>query len=190
MNRYTLQSYFKNLCNSFYIAYVEAKRLEEENEGIDATEERESIACVREVLEVIKKPNNPCHKYMEVKWTENELNEEKERLDEVISEKVERSRKLEKELKSWREWLWKQKDMIYSVLLAIKRNDQKIIITSKAEVYALMFVYRSEGLIPVLNTEAQYLVSFTNNDEVCCNFLKIYLSENEEEMKEFCSKNI
>ena len=53
-----------------------------------------------------------------------------------------------------------------------------------------MFVYQSEGLIPVLNAKEQYLASFPNNDEVCCNFLKIYLSENEEEMKEFCSKNI
>lgn len=190
MNGYKLQSYFKSLCNSFYIAYAEVKRLEEKMESVDATEERESISCLREILEVVKDKNNPCHKYMEVKWTENKLNEEKERLEEVISEKVEKSRELEIQLKSWCEWLRKQKDGIYSVLLAIKRNNQRIVITSKEDVYALMFVYRSEGLINVLNIEEQYLISFPKSNKVCYDFLEIYLSENEERMKEFCEKNV
>lgn len=35
MNQYDLQSYFKSLCNSFYIAYDQVKRLERERESLE-----------------------------------------------------------------------------------------------------------------------------------------------------------
>lgn len=35
MNGYELQSYFKSLCSSFYIAYDQAKRLEEQRESLE-----------------------------------------------------------------------------------------------------------------------------------------------------------
>ena len=82
------------------------------------------------------------------------------------------------------------REQIYRTLLQIKREKQTIIVTSKEEVYALMFIYRKEGLIDVLKIEEEYLTSFPKSDKVCSNFLEIYLSKNAERIKKFCKENI
>lgn len=43
MEQYELQSYFKSLCNSFYIAYRQAKRLEKEEQEILATSQKKGL---------------------------------------------------------------------------------------------------------------------------------------------------
>ena len=48
MKRDTLQSYFKSLCNSFYIAYAEVKRLEKELEEVDSTVEEKNLEKVND----------------------------------------------------------------------------------------------------------------------------------------------
>lgn len=53
-----------------------------------------------------------------------------------------------------------------------------------------MLIYREEGSINVLEIKEEYLTSFPKNDKVCNNFLEIYLSKNEERMKEFCLENV
>lgn len=190
MNGYTLQSYFKSLCNSFYIAYAEVKRLERELEEADSTSEVEMLETIEKVLATMKNTENPAHKYIDFKCTEAELEAEKARLEQIIHQKDEKSETIKEEKVVWAEWMSYSKDEICRVLWQTGREEQTIIVTSKEEIYALMFVYRSEGLIPVLNTKEQYLTSFPKNNKVYCDFLKIYLSENEEEMKEFCKENI
>ena len=188
MDRYTLQSYFKSLCNSFYIAYAEVKRLEKECDETDSTSEVETLEAIEKVLATMKNTEDPAHKYIDFKYTETELETEKARLDEIVLQKDQESKSLGKEIGVWNEWLWNLKNTIFKVLLQISRNNQKIIVTSKEEVYALMFVYRSEGLINVLNTEEQYLTSFPKGDKVCSSFLEFYLSDSKKEMKKFCEK--
>lgn len=194
MNGYTLQSYFKSLCNSFYIAYAEVKRLERELEEVDSTVEEENLKKVKEVLTAMKDTESPIHKYISFKHTEAELEAEleaeKAELEQIIDQKDKKRKNMLGEKKAWAEWMWYSKDEIFRVLLQIEREKQTIIVTSKEEVYALMFAYRSEGLIPILNTKEQYLEPFPNSDKVCCDFLKIYLSENEEKMKKFCEENV
>lgn len=190
MNGDTLQSYFKSLCNSFYIAYAEVKRLERELEEVDSTVEEENLEKVKEVLTAMKDTESPIHKYISFKHTEEELEAEKAKLEQIIHQRDEKSETIGEEKKAWAEWMWYSKDEIFRVLLQIEREKQTIIVTSKEEVYALMFVYRSEGLITILNTEEQYLEPFPKSDKVCCDFLKVYLSKNEEKMKEFCEENV
>ena len=183
MKQYTLQSYFKSLCNSFYIAYVEVKRLERELKEADSTVEEENLENVKEVLKIMKDTESPIHKYINFKSTEPELEAEKVRLEQIIHQKDEKIKNMNEENSFWSEWMWHLENEIWRVLLKIERMEKTIIVTSKEEVYALMFVYRSEGLIPILNTKEQYLESFPKNNKVCSNFLKVYLSENEEKMK-------
>lgn len=190
MNKYKLQSYFKSLCNSFYIAYEEVKRLEEKLEEVDSTAEEETLKKVKEVLTAMGDTKSPIHNYINFKYTESEMVSEKARLEEVIHQKDEKSETIQEEKKNWARWMWNLKEEIYRVLLQIRREGQTIIVTSKQEVYALMFVYRSEGLIKVLNIEEQYLISYPKNDKICCDFLEIYLSENKERIKEFCAENV
>lgn len=190
MKQYTLQSYFKSLCNSFYIAYVEVKRLERELKEADSTVEKENLENVKEVLKIMKDTESPIHKYINFKSTEPELEAEKVRLEQIIHQKDEKRKNMNEENSFWSEWMWHLENEIWRVLLKIERMEKTIIVTSKEEVYALMFVYRSEGLIPILNTKEQYLESFPKNNKVCSNFLKVYLSENEEKMKKFCEENV
>ena len=190
MEQDTLQSYFKSLCNSFYIAYAEVKRLERELEEVDSTSDKESLECVKKVLEVVKDKDNLAHKWMNFKSTEPELEAEKAELEQIIDQKDLKSKIMNEENAFWSEWMWHLEDEIWRVLLQIEMENKMVIVTSKEEVYALMFVYRSERLISILNTEEQYLEPFPKSDKVCCDFLKIYLSKNEEKMKEFCKENI
>lgn len=190
MEQDTLQSYFKSLCNSFYIAYAEVKRLERELEEVDSTSDQESLECVKKVLEVVKDKDNLAHKWMNFKSTEPELEAEKAELEQIIDQKDLKSKNMNEENAFWSEWMWHLENEIWRVLLQIERMEKTIIVTSKEEVYALMFVYRSEGLIPILNTKEQYLEPFPKSDKVCCDFLKIYLTENEEKMKKFCEENV
>lgn len=190
MEQYKLQSYFKGLCNSFYIAYLEVKRLEKEIEEIDPTGERENAKCVSKVLERIRDKTNLVHKYISFKYTEPELEAEKERLEEAIYQKVKKSNELEEELKNWGERLKSLQKEIYKVLSQISNNKQTIIVTSKEEVYALMYTYYRESVIRVLNTKEPYLISFPKDNKICYGFLEVYLSGNEEKIEEFCKKNI
>lgn len=190
MKQYTLQSYFKSLCNSFYIAYVEVKRLERELKEADSTVEEENLENVKEVLKIMKDTESPIHKYINFKSTEPELEAEKVGLEQIIHQKDEKRKNMLEEKGTWSEWMWYSKDKICTVLLQTEIEKQTIIVTSKEEIYALMFVYRSEGLIPILNTKEQYLESFPKSDKVCCDFLEIYLSKNEKRMKEFCEENV
>lgn len=190
MEQYTIQSYFKSLCNSFYIAYAEVKRLERESKETDSRPEVETLEAIEKVLATMKNTEDPAHKYIYFKYTEAELEKEKARLDEIVLYKDQKSKSLGKEINVWSERLWNLKNTIFKVLSQISSNNQKIIVTTKEEVYALMFVYRSEGLINVLNTEEQYLTSFPKEDKVCSSFLEFYLTDNKKEMKKFCSENI
>lgn len=190
MNGDTLQSYFKSLCNSFYIAYVEVKRLERELKEADSTVEKENLEKVEEVLTAMRDTESLIHKYINFKSTEPELEAEKAELEQIIDQKDLKSKIMKEENAFWSEWMWHLENEIWRVLLEIRRMEKTIIVTSKEEVYALMFVYRSEGLITILNTKEQYLEPFPKSDKVCCDFLKVYLSKNEEKMKEFCEENI
>lgn len=190
MNGYTLQSYFKSLCNSFYIVYVEVKRLERELEEVDSTVEEENLKKVKEVLTAMKDTESPIHKYISFKHTEAELEAEKAELEQIIDQKDLESKNMNEEKAFWSEWMWHLENEIWRVLLQIERMEKTIIVTSKEEVYALMFVYRSERLISILNTKEQYLEPFPKSDKVCCDFLKIYLTENVRKMEEFCKENI
>lgn len=190
MEGYKLQSYFKSLCNSFYIAYAEVKRLEKELEWVDSTVEEETLEKVKEVLTTMEDTESPIHKYINFKHTELEMEEEKARLEAIINQKNEKSESIGEEKEIWSNWLWELREQIYGVLMQINREKQKIIITSKEEIYVLMFIYRIEGTIRVLNTKEEYLISYPKNDKICCDFLEIYLSKNEKRMKEFCEENV
>jgi len=46
MEQYELQSYFKSLCNSFYIAYEQVKRLEKEEDDLIESYNEEDLEMI------------------------------------------------------------------------------------------------------------------------------------------------
>ncbi len=191
MELYTLQSYFKSLCNSFYIAYAEKKRLEEKLKEADLTNEKKTLKEVEKVLEIMKDSESTAHRYICFECTEQELKKEKEKFEETILKKSNRFFEMESERREWAERLGILESMLWKDLVKISRSYQKIIVTSKKEVYAIMYVYAKEAtVLRVLNIEEQYLIDFPKDDKLCSSFLTIYLDGDKEKMIKFCKENI
>lgn len=162
MEQYTLQSYFKSLCNSFYIAYAEKKRLEKKLEEADLTVGEKALKEA-----------------------------EKARLKDSVFEINKKYYEQESAVGEWAERLINLESMLWKDLVRISRNKQKIIVTSKEEVYAIMYVYAKDAAVPrVLNIEEQYLMSFPKDDKLCSSFLTVYLGGDEGKIKKFCKENI
>ena len=53
MDKKALQSYFKSLCDSFYIAYKQVKRLEKQQDELEETEPCSELEIVNKLLEMI-----------------------------------------------------------------------------------------------------------------------------------------
>lgn len=128
MEQYELQSYFESLCNSFYIAYQQEKRLEKER------------------LEAVQE----------------EYKREYDKWDEIILP-----------------WL-RRRSRIYSqievTVKEIAKKKYSIIITSEAEIYALMKFYANNHAAeyPIINEEEQYRKLFPEGKAVYMDFLTAY----------------
>lgn len=175
MNQYDLQSYFKSLCNSFYIAYEQVKRLEKEEDILKDNYNEEYLEMVKNLLE-ISVADSTQNKYITYKYLLEELEKEKERLE---AKEKEFSRKIEELVKIRRYWannMWKDFEAIKRVLYTIKNNGFSIIITTEEEICALMLFY-SKKLVnqyPVVNIDEKYMQAFPTGEELYDDFLSAY----------------
>lgn len=130
MSQYDLQSYFKSLCNSFYIAYEQVKRLEKEEEGLKAEEQ----------------------------------------------EYGRKFRELSKIRNYWEDNMYQDYEAIKSVLYTMKENGFLIIVTTKAEIYALIKYYSCYKVkyFPIINMDEKYMQAFPTGEELYDDFLSAY----------------
>lgn len=185
MNQYDLQSYFKSLCNSFYIAYEHVKRIEKEEDALTNDYNGEDLEMVNNLLK-ISVAESTQNKYITYKYSREELEKEKERLE---AEKQEFNMKIE-ELDSicgyWSDKMWKDLEAIKSVIYTIKNKGFSIIVTTKAEIYALILFYNNWNntvkKYPIVNMKKEYRQAFPTGEEIYEDFLYAY----EEDMK--CGK--
>ncbi len=177
MNQYDLQSYFKSLCNSFYIAYEQVKRLEKEEDDLREIYNEEDLEMVNNLLK-ISVADSTQNKYIIYKNSREELEEEKERLQ-VEEQKIEELGEIRD---YWANHMWQDFEAIKSVIYTIKDNGFSIIVTTKAEIYALIRFYYSCGVknYPIINMEEEYREVFPNGEELYDDFIFAY----EEAIKE------
>lgn len=185
MNQYDLQSYFKSLCNSFYIAYEQVKRLEKEEDALVNDYNEEDLEMVKSLLE-ISVDDSTQNKYITYKYSYEELEEEKERLEAEEQEFDRKTKELEKISSYWYNNMWQDFEAIKSVLYTIKDNGFSIIVTTKAEIYALIRFYYTYKVkdYPIINMAEEYRPVFPTGEEVYEDFLYAY----EEDMK--CDSNV
>lgn len=181
MNQYDLQSYFKSLCNSFYIAYEQVKRLEKEEDDLRESYNEEDLEMINNLLE-ISVADSTQNKYITYKYSREELEKEKERIQ---VEEQEFDRKIEEpgEIRGyWSNRMRQDFEAIKSVIYTIKDNGFSIIVTTKAEIYALIRFYYSYGVknYPIINMEEEYREVFPNGEELYDDFIFAY----EEAIKE------
>ncbi len=154
MSQYDLQSYFKSLCNSFYIAYEQVKRLGKE-------------------LNILRHVYNEREYY-----NKEELEKNKERLEIEEQEYKVKSKELSKVYNIWTNRISKIYLEIMSTILIIKDNKFSIIITTKEEIYALMCFYsrwcQSVTEYPIVNMEEEFRQVFPTGEQVYEDFLYAY----------------
>lgn len=187
MNQYDLQSYFKSLCNSFYIAYEQVKRSEKEEDDLTESYNEEDLEMVNNLLE-ISVADSTQNKYITYKYSREELEKEKERLQAEEQEFDGKIEELDKIRVYWVEHMQKIYEEIKSVINTIKYNGFSIIVTTKAEVYVLIHFYSNwDSTVkqyPIVNMKKEYREAFPTEEEIYDDFLYAY----EEDMK--CGKSI
>lgn len=180
MGQYELQSYFKSLCNSFYIAYRQVKRLERELEELKTTSREQGLKIIamtrllngREIEEELQK-------YIPQKCSEKEYREEMERLPTLEWLQIDYERKrieLKMKCESWAELMEEDKDRIWSIIGRMTINDYSVIITSEAELYVLIAFYStySAKQYPIIKEEEQYKEEFFTEGTIYKDFLNAY----------------
>lgn len=190
MDQYTLQSYFKSLCNSFYIAYIQVKRLEEKEEELEGSCPYEELEFVEKLLK-ISVPEGLEQKYMAPKYSKEELEKRKEELEQAKKEYDEKYKELNWAIRFWNAFLWgKEGKNIAFLLEEIKKRYFSVIVTSKEEVIALMAFFREHSIeeYRIINTDEQYLKSFPTGEKMYEEFLAAYRSENDDEMNKVIKK--
>lgn len=175
MNQYDLQSYFKSLCNSFYIAYEQVKRLEKEKKALVNDYNEEDLEMVKSLLE-ISVADSTQNKYITYKYSYEELEKEKERLEAEDQEFDRKIDELEKIRSYWSDNMREDFEAIKSVLYTIKDNGFSIIVTTKAEVYALMRFYYDHLVedYEVINMKEEYRQAFPTGEKLYADFLYAY----------------
>lgn len=186
MEQEVLQSYFKSICNSFYIAYEQVKRLEIEEYKLEDSDPYEELKLVENLIK-ISVPEELEKKYMTPKYSKEELKKRKEEL-ELAKKKYEADCE-ELKLPNWF-WgtiLWDICGKSISLVLQqIKKENFSIIVTSKEEIIALMAFFRGHTVneYDIINTDAQYLELFPTGEKMYEEFLQAYLKEKDVNGKE------
>lgn len=175
MNQYDLQSYFKSLCNSFYIAYEHVKRLKKEEKDLINSYNEEDLEIVKGLLGIeacITVPN----KYVTLAYSYEKLEKEKERLE---AEEQEFERKIEEigKIRSfWSDNMWKDIEAIKSVIYKMTDEGYSIIVTTKEEIYALVWFYYCHSVkdFPIINMDEEGRQAFPNIEELSDDFIFAY----------------
>lgn len=187
MNEYTLQSYFKSLCNSFMIAYSQVKRLEEQEEELEETSPAEELDLVESLLALseLSIPDALKEKYVEQKYLQEELIRRKDELQKKHQAYCNERKEIEDQTSFWEDNRWNIEQRMRALLHTCQKKGFSIIVTSEAEVITFMGLLKNESLHSIgniINTNEEYLQYFPQG-EMCQAFFRAYELKNEEDMK-------
>lgn len=185
MDKKALQSYFKSLCDSFYIAYKQVKRLEKQQDELEETEPCSELEIVNKLLEMIDE-NEHWNKYITQNFSEDGLRKRKDELEQALEEYKNKSNELECKLKKWVVNYKKIAEAIALAITTIEDNDCSIIVTSEKEVIALMNFFSGKGVENhrVINNEEENVKLFPSGNEMCNEFYAAYVLCDDEKMQE------
>lgn len=190
MEQEVLQSYFKSLCNSFYIAYSQVKRLEKEMDELDSTCPDEELKTVKSCLKVYELEEWQ-QKYIVQKYSKEELEKRKEELELAKKEYDGKFKELEWTYMFWNNSLWEGGvKNIFRLLGTIKDYNFSIIVTNREEIIALMAFFRERSVkkYRIINTDKEYLKSFPTGEKMYEDFFTAYCLADDDEMEKVIKK--
>lgn len=166
MHPYTLQSYFKNMCKSAYLAHEQLKRIRENQQKV----ETELMRMRQELLGL----DSSC--------SEEEL---KKKTVEISVYKA-KSEILRNNESFWGGSFNRNKIVIDRIISEIEDQHFQIIVTSKEEIFGLMIYYMthegSEDYYDLINTKENFL-DFFFKEEMYTDFIYTYWEKNSKNMK-------
>lgn len=189
MHPYTIQSYFKSLCDVYYIAYQNRNRLLEQAEELK-TFDRTPELIVIEKLKQLELTDEIKKKYFSEDFSKEALGQIQEKLRQEMEEYMEKKQIINKEFSYWKEQMaGLEKQIIETIKTAVK-NGYYIIITSKNQIIPLISLFYKNEIkgIRFINMEEDLLRLYPVGDETCEEFFKAYSSEDYEKMLELYKK--
>lgn len=187
--QYKLQSYFESICNSFYIAYTQVKRLEMQIDSIESQTTADEYKIVNKILEISSEEGD-LEKYITQKYTIEELQKKKKELEESINQNDQKKIELDAKLCFWTNCLWKKVKEITQVIGVLKDEGYKLIITSQEEIIALIAFYNEYKVSDyrIIDDEEKSLKDFPSDKKMYQEFFMAYCLEDDEKMREVYKK--
>lgn len=168
MEQDELQSYFKSLCDSFYIADQQEDRLDKEKRKKECDEDLEMIDFLL-YCTIAKEVQN---KYISLKYSRKELRKERKRLEKIQQE----YNVLSNKCSMWGRKKYRTLDEIVKIVTEIRNRNYSVIITSEAELHALIYFYATHSVreYPIINVDEQCMKDFPKENAMYTDFLAAY----------------
>lgn len=181
------QSYLRNMCETFCIAYREVKRLEKEIKELQENSQTEEYKMVRELLK-IQVPEEILKKYIDRRYTVKYLEKEKERLKHIKNESDKKKNEVQGVLNFWITEYCDILEKITNIIEKIEKEKILITVTCEEEIIGLMkyFDGNSVKVHRIINQDKQDLKVFS--EEIYKEFYEAYCKEDDCKMKEVIRK--
>lgn len=174
MNNYALQSYFKSLCKTYYLALAELNRIGEELDELYNATPTDELEEIQSLLN-LKLTEEKAKKYLTFNFSKEKLKIEEERLSEEIKRYEQEKKRKDKLFDMWKDRMYYVKTETLDVVYFL----EGIIVTTKEEIMVILYLFVENKEIrrhKLINTDEQYLQSFPT-DEMSQRFLKAYLAD-------------
>ena len=183
------QSYFRNMCKTFYIAYKEVKRLEKEKKKLQEKSQSQEFEMVRELLK-INVPEAVLKKYVDKRYTIENLKKEREKLKGIKEKSDKKKKEVETVLNFWINEYWDKIKNISDIIKEMEKENFLITVTCGDEVIGLMAYFMENSLKEhrIINLDEKCLEMFPTGEEIYKEFYEIYCIEDDEKMKEVIKK--
>ena len=181
MHPYTIQSYFKTLCDVYYIAYENKNRILKRDEELKAFDRKTELTVIEklkqlELTEVIKK------KYFSEDFSKTELEVIQEQLRKEQEYYMKEKEKINKEFSYWKEQMAGTEKQLIETIKKVVERGYYLIITSKKQIIPLISLFYKNEIkgIRFINLEEELLRLYPVGDVLCEEFFKAYSSEDYE----------
>jgi len=188
MHPYTMQSYFKSLCDAYYIAYENRNRILREDEELKKFDKAAEMKVVEKLKELELTDEIQC-KYFSTGFSKDELGEIQRKLQEEQEEYRKKKEKLNKEFSYWKQQMAGIERQMIETIKVIEENGYYIIITSLKQVICLIALFYKNEITgtKVITTDKEFSKIYPQ-DDISTEFFTAYETQNNELMKKLYKK--
>ena len=172
MDKNKLKGYFKQLCNLYYIAYIERSRIKEKITKLKELNPYEQLVTIRQLIKM-NITEEMRKKYFQSSFSKETLRVEANRLNIEYKKYNEEMEQLEAEEAFWRQRTSNLEEEIYEIVKNIRKYSLSIIIASDKEAIVLIqYFYRHSKLYELVDLEKSSLKEGTMQNGIRDKFIQ------------------